>query len=82
MFSDREKDKDYFIENLSVLINSNINISEALDIIYSGVKNNNFKKKVSFIKDQIDSGFYFWKSLEKTKMFPLKDISLGSRLAG
>ena len=70
------KDKDYFIENLSILISSSVNISEALNIIYIGFKNKALKKKILFVKQQVDSGFNFWQSLDEAKIFSQRDISL------
>jgi type IV pilus assembly protein PilC len=71
-----KKDRAYFIENLSILISSNVNISEALNIIYEGLKSKGFKKKVLLIKKLVDSGSSFWQSLENLKIFSARDISL------
>ncbi len=71
-----KKDRAYFIENLSILISSNVNISEALTIIYEGLKSEGFKKKILVIKKKVDSGSSFWQSLEELKIFSSRDISL------
>lgn len=71
-----KKDRAYFIENLSILISSNVNISEALNIIHEGLKSEAFKKKILVIKKKVDSGSSFWQSLEDLKIFSSRDISL------
>lgn len=71
-----KKDRSYFIENLSILINSGVNISEALSIIYEGIKSEAFKKRVLTIKKRIDSGSSFWQALSDLKLFSARDISL------
>ncbi len=76
MFSRNSKNKDYFIENLSILVDADVNISEALSIIDFGIKDKYFKRKINFIKESVDSGFNLWQSLEKSKIFSHRDISL------
>ncbi len=71
-----KKERAYFIENLSILISSGVNISEALSIIDEGLKSKQFKARVSEIKKKIDSGFSFWESLEALNIFSKRDISL------
>lgn len=71
-----KKERSYFIENLSVLISSGVNISEALDIIFQGLKSKQFKDKIVELKKKIDSGFSFWESLSALNIFSKRDISL------
>ena len=70
------KDRAYFIENLSTLISSGVNISEALNIIHEGLRNEIFKKKILQIKKKIDSGSSFHLALSELKIFSERDISL------
>lgn len=76
MFASNNKNKGYFVENLSILIDSGINISEALSIIYSGIEGKGFKSKILVLKEYIDSGFNLWQALEKIGIFSHRDISL------
>lgn len=71
-----KKERSYFIENLSILISSGVNISEALSIIEEGLKSKKFKERVLEIKKKIDSGFSFWESLSALNIFSSRDISL------
>jgi type IV pilus assembly protein PilC len=70
------KNKESFIENLAMLIDSGVNISEALEVIASGIKGGNFKRKIETVKEDIGAGFNLWKALEKTDVFSERDISL------
>lgn len=68
--------RGYLIENLATLVDAGINISEALLIISSGVKNKAFKDLLGRIKEGVDAGFSLWESFEKTNIFSNRDISL------
>lgn len=76
MFTFNNKSKDYFIENLAVLIDSGVNISESLDIIEVGIKDSFFKKKMNKIKEDVEAGFNLWESLDRINVFSHRDISL------
>ncbi|HOZ53097.1 MAG TPA: type II secretion system F family protein [bacterium] len=76
MFTSNTKNKEYFVENLSILIDSGVNISEALSIIFSGIDGKGFKEKILSLREYIDSGFNLWQALEKIKIFSSRDISL------
>ena len=76
MFNNNTKNKEYFVENLSILIDSGVNISEALTIISSGIEGSNFKERILSLRDYINSGFNLWQALERIKVFSHRDISL------
>ncbi len=71
-----EKERDYFIENLSMLIVGGVSITEAIESIKEGVKSERMKKIIDYIKEDIDEGLPVWKSISKTGLFPGHIISL------
>lgn len=69
-------EKDYFIENLSLLIASGMGISAALSAIASSVKTRKMKKVVSYIEESVNTGLPIWKAFAATKFFPERVVSL------
>lgn len=70
------KDKEFLSENLSALVSSGISIKESLDSIQDDVKSSGMKKIISYIKDSVDEGVPFWKTLKETGIFKDHIISL------
>lgn len=70
------KDRQYIIENLSMLIASGMPITEALDAIENELHSDRNRQVVSKIKKDIDSGSPLWKSLGNTSIFPSYAVSL------
>ena len=69
-------EKDYFIENLSLLIASGMGISSALSAISSSVKTWKMKRITAFIEESVNAGLPLWKAFAETKFFPERVISL------
>ncbi len=69
-------EKDYLIENLSLLIASDMGISAALAAISSSVKTWKMKKIMAYIEESVNAGLPLWKAFEATKFFPAGVISL------
>jgi type IV pilus assembly protein PilC len=69
-------EKDYFIENLSLLIASGMGIVAALSAISSSVKTKKMKKITTFIEESVSAGLPFWKAVTETKLFPDRAIAL------
>lgn len=69
-------EKDYFIENLSLLIASGMGISSALSSISLSVKTWKMKKITKFIEDSVNAGSPLWVAFQETKFFPERVISL------
>lgn len=69
-------EKDFFIENLSLLISSGMGISLALESMSSSMKNRKMKKIVSFIEEAVNAGLPLWQAFEETKLFPQRVISI------
>ncbi len=69
-------EKDYFIENLSLLLASGMSILSALDSIGESVKSKKMKKVTKFITESINDGLPFWKSVDSARIFPKRIIAL------
>ncbi len=69
-------ERDYVIENLSLLIASGMGISAALRSVEKGVRNKRFKRMVGEVARLVDSGWPLWKALEATHLFPPRIIGL------
>lgn len=69
-------ERDYFIENLSLLISSGMGILSALTSLKNSVKSRRMKKITSTVFEMVESGMPLWKSFEKTKFLSDRVISL------
>ena len=69
-------ERDYFIENLSLLISSGMGISNALAAIEISVKSRKMKKIAAHIKKMVEAGMPLWKAFVETKFLSDKVISL------
>ncbi|MCR4328492.1 MAG: type II secretion system F family protein [Patescibacteria group bacterium] len=70
------KERDYFIENLSMLIASGMPITSALDAMALEMRSRRMKSIVADIKADIESGSPLWKALVTTNLFPDHAVSL------
>ncbi|EKD43856.1 MAG: hypothetical protein ACD_72C00096G0001 [uncultured bacterium] len=70
------EEKEYFIENLSVLLASGMDIIDALESIKSEVRSKVLKTIIDDLKEDIQSGVSLWLALENTKLLPAHIISL------
>lgn len=70
------KEKEYFIENLAMLLSAGIHILTALEAIKSETRSDRMKKIIDEIKEDIGAGSPLWRSLEKSRLFPPYVISL------
>lgn len=71
-----EKEKEYFIENLEMLLSAGIHILTALEAIKSETRSDRMKKNIDEMKEDIDAGSPLWRSLEKSRLFPPYVIAL------
>jgi len=69
-------DKDYIIENLTLLADSGMGIWSALDSISEGTNSKRVKRVVENIKTDIEAGCPLWQALSSASLFPEKAISL------
>jgi type IV pilus assembly protein PilC len=70
------KDRDQFIENLSMLILSGMSIISALSSIIKQTKNAQMKKILERMLIEIEAGSTVWKAFDRTKFFKGYTISL------
>lgn len=70
------QEKEYFIEQLSMLLGAGMSVSLALVAIGKEVKSNRLKKIIASIGADIDTGSSISVALGKTNIFPLSTISL------
>ncbi len=69
-------EREYFIENLSLLIASGMGISSALSSISASVKTWKMKKITKFIEEAVNTGMPLWQSFQATNFFSDRVISL------
>lgn len=62
-------EKDYFAENLSMLLSAGIGVSAAIIIMQQGALNRGYKKTLSAIAKDLDEGSPLWKSLFGREIF-------------
>ena len=71
-----DEEKEYFIENLSMLLAAGINVTSALMSIKAGMTSPYMKKVVDDIKKDIEDGSSMWKAFAKTDLLPQHIIVL------
>lgn len=69
-------EKDYFVENLSLLISSGMGISQALSAMREAVKSRKMRKITAHIEMMVNSGMPLWKSFQETRLVPERVVSL------
>lgn len=70
------KERDYFIENLSLLVSSGMPVLDAVRAIEKELKSLKMKRTVAKLVVELEEGGTLWRSLEKTEMFNDYSISL------
>ena len=70
------KERDYLLENLSLLISSGMSILSALDAMAEEPRSRRMEMVLSSIREDIGAGFPLWEALLKTHLFPEHAISL------
>lgn len=70
------KDRDYFIEQLSVLLSSGMDLLAALSSIKEEVSSNRMKRELDRIYRNVEAGMPLWKALEISKVMPSYFVSL------
>jgi type II secretory pathway component PulF len=62
-------EKDYFAENLSMLLSAGIGVSSAISIMSEGAKGISYKNVLSEIIRELDEGNPLWKSMDGRRIF-------------
>lgn len=70
------KEKEYFLENLAVLLTSGMDIMTAIKAIRGEIKSKRMLKIIDVLVDEIESGSYLWHALENTNLLPAHIIFL------
>lgn len=70
------EEKDFFIENLAILLDSGMDVLAALSAIRSEVRTKQMKKIIDSLSEDIDAGSYIWRALDKIGLMPDQVISL------
>lgn len=64
------KEKDYFIENLAILLSSGVDVLVAIDSIKAEMRSGKMKKLLTSLQAEINSGQNLWRALDNTKLLP------------
>jgi len=69
MFGNNDE-KDYFLENLAVMITSGIDVSSAISFIKQETHSKKLIKVYNSLEQEINSGSQLWKALAKVNLLP------------
>lgn len=69
-------EKDFFVENLALLISSGMGISSALDSMSASIKTWKMKKVVAYVQESVNAGLPLWEAFKAVKLFPERVISI------
>ncbi|MDH4330631.1 MAG: type II secretion system F family protein [Candidatus Moranbacteria bacterium] len=78
-------EKDYFVESLSMLISSGMNVVSALEVIKREVRSKIMKKVINEFQGDIEAGVPLWDSMNRSGIFSEYVISLvrvGEKIGG
>lgn len=70
------EEKEYFVENLSMMLASGMNMTLALDGIAAELRSSRMKQVVASIKKDIEAGSTLWKALDKVNILSPQIIAL------
>ncbi len=70
------KERDHFIENLSMLVLSGMTITEALRAVVKETKDARMKEILNRVMEDIEAGSPIWKAFTETKLFRGYTLSL------
>ncbi len=70
------KERDYFIENVSMMIAAGMPILQAIDSIRGESRSRRMRKILSYVHREVDAGTPIWQALQKTNIFSEHEISL------
>ena len=75
-FSYPSKEKDYFVENFSMLLASGMGVLSTLKILKEDVKSKRSKKFIGSLIKEIEEGTPLWRAIENTGLFSGYFVSL------
>lgn len=72
----RSKEREYFIENLGMLLSSGMNILTALRVIKEDVHSKKMRQAITDLEDKIEEGSPLWRAFARVKIVPENIVSL------
>ncbi len=69
-------EKDYFVENLAMLLTSGMDILSSIKAVKSEIHSHRVREIIDNLEEEIESGSSLWRALENTKIIPLHIIFL------
>ena len=69
-------EKEYLVDNLSVLLGSGMDILAALNAISAETKSRRLRKLVRRMVEDVENGDPVWRALDNTGLFPSQTVSL------
>lgn len=70
------RERDYFIENLAVLLSSGMDILSAIKAIRGELKSRRMLRIIDTLREEIEGGSFLWKALENTALLPAHIVFL------
>lgn len=70
------KERDYLVENLSMLVAGGMTVLSAIDAVSVDIRSKAMKKIITTLREDIESGFSLWKAFENSGIFRDHTISL------
>lgn len=70
------KDRDYFIDNLSLLLKAGVPVSEGLQSLYDSSRSKLLREALQQMIADIDEGLPFWKTLERSGVVSRQTLAL------
>ncbi len=69
-------EKDFLVENLSVLLNSGMDVLASLSAISQEIKSHRLKKRITAMVGDIENGEPIWRAMDRTEVFSGQTIAL------
>lgn len=70
------KEKNYFVENLSLLVSSGMNVADAVASISQDIKSHYLKKILVRVMTDLEEGAPLWRALSKEKLLDSRSLAL------
>ncbi len=71
-----DKEKDYFLDNLSMMVASGTDVPSALRSIQAEVRSSGLQKTISRIREEVEGGEKLWRAFKNARLLPSSVIAL------
>lgn len=71
-----QSNRDYLVENLTMLLASGMDVLSTLEALKLDIKTYTLKRNINFIEEMINDGSPLWKALDAAKIFPAQTVAL------